>query len=47
MIVEFCCDDAAAMKDAPARREKAHAELRRWLAGDHRINNHYRGDHAA
>jgi catechol 2,3-dioxygenase-like lactoylglutathione lyase family enzyme len=47
MIVEFCCDDEAAMKDAPARQAKAHAELKRWLGGDHRINNTYRGDHAA
>ncbi|MGE0595566.1 MAG: VOC family protein [Hyphomonadaceae bacterium] len=47
MIIEFCCDDDAASKDAPARRAKAHAELKRWLAGDHSINNFYRGEHKA
>lgn len=47
MIIEFCHDDEAATKDAPARRAKAHAELKRWLAGDHSINNHYRHEHKA
>lgn len=47
MIIEFCHDDEAAMKDAPKRRAQAHAELKRWLAGDHRINNHYRRHEAA
>ncbi|MBI1252240.1 MAG: VOC family protein [Alphaproteobacteria bacterium] len=48
MIVEFCCDDEAAARDAPARRAKAHAELKRWLAGDHTVNNTYRhADRAA
>jgi catechol 2,3-dioxygenase-like lactoylglutathione lyase family enzyme len=47
MIIEFCCDDDAAAKDAPQRRAKAHAELKRWLAGDHSINNHYRSHEAA
>ncbi len=47
MIVEFCCDDPAAAKDEGTRRAKAHSELKRWLAGDHTINNHYRHDDAA
>jgi catechol 2,3-dioxygenase-like lactoylglutathione lyase family enzyme len=46
MIVEFCNDDAAAVKDQEKWREKAHAELRRWLAGDHTSNNTYRREHA-
>lgn len=48
MIIEFTHDDEAALQDADSRRAKAHSELKRWLAGDHSINNHYRGDsHAA
>ena len=42
MIVEFCCDDEQAVRDAAQWRAKAHAELRRWLAGDHTSNNNYR-----
>lgn len=47
MIVEFCCDDDEALKEADKRQAEAHSELRRWLAGDHSINNFYRGDEAA
>jgi catechol 2,3-dioxygenase-like lactoylglutathione lyase family enzyme len=44
MILEFTCDAPEALDpeaDA-ARRASAHAELARWLAGDHRNNNPYR-----
>ena len=47
MIVEFCCDDPRAAAGAAERRAKAHAELRRWLAGDHRTNNDFRHAEAA
>jgi catechol 2,3-dioxygenase-like lactoylglutathione lyase family enzyme len=44
MIVELTCDTPSAVKSdvAGARRQKAHAELERWLAGDHTSNNTYR-----
>lgn len=44
MIVELTCDAPGAVKPdlVQARREKAHGELRRWLAGDHTSNNTYR-----
>jgi glyoxylase I family protein len=47
LIVEFTVDppDAAAI-DA-IRRADAHAELARWMAGDHRTNNELRTPHAA
>ncbi|MBI1187014.1 MAG: VOC family protein [Alphaproteobacteria bacterium] len=45
MIVEFCCDDLLAIKDQDKWRSKAHAEMKRWLAGDHTSNNTYRGEH--
>jgi glyoxylase I family protein len=45
MIIEFTYDDAKADKDAGKRAKKAHAELKRWLAGDHKTNNHYRPTH--
>jgi catechol 2,3-dioxygenase-like lactoylglutathione lyase family enzyme len=47
MIVEFTCDTPSALEpeiDA-RRRATAHAELKRWLAGDRSNNNPYR--HAA
>lgn len=47
MIVEFCCDDPAASSGAEERRAKAHAELQRWLAGDHTNNNTFRHEEAA
>lgn len=42
MIVELCYDDAEASKSAGEWRAKAHAELKRWLAGDYTSNNFYR-----
>lgn len=47
MIVEFCCDDAAASNGEAERRAKAHGELKRWLAGDHSTNNMFRHEEAA
>jgi glyoxylase I family protein len=47
MIVEFCCDDDHAVKDAGKWRDKAHSEIKRWLAGDHTSNNNYRREHNA
>ncbi|WP_164155295.1 VOC family protein [Sandarakinorhabdus rubra] len=47
MIIEFTCDTPGALEPAidAERRATAHAELKRWLAGDRRNNNPYR--HAA
>ncbi|OJW68989.1 MAG: glyoxalase [Sphingomonadales bacterium 63-6] len=42
MIVEFTCDDPRAGDGAADRRARAHAELKRWLAGDHTNNNLFR-----
>jgi glyoxylase I family protein len=42
MIVEFTVDHADADKINATRRADAHAELKRWLAGDHRSNNMFR-----
>ena len=44
MLVELTCDAPEALREdvAQARREKAHRELARWLAGDHTSNNTYR-----
>jgi len=42
LILEFTWDSPEALRAAPALRAKAHAELRRWMAGDHRTNNEYR-----
>lgn len=44
MIVELTCDAPEATTKAAVaeRRRSAHAELKRWLAGDHRSNNTYR-----
>jgi glyoxylase I family protein len=39
MIVEFTCDDPRAAAGDAERKAKAHAELKRWLAGDHTSNN--------
>lgn len=47
MIVEFCCDDPRAADGASARKANAHAELKRWLAGDHTNNNMFRHEDAA
>ena len=42
MILEFTCDEPEALKQDGANRAKAHAELKRWMAGDHTPNNNYR-----
>ena len=47
MIVEFCCDDPSAAAGAEERKAKAHAELKRWLAGNHETNNTFRHAEAA
>ena len=47
MIVEFTLDAPEAGEINAARREDAHSELKRWLAGDHSINNNYRHEEHA
>ena len=42
MIVEFTLDAPHAAQINAIRARDAHAELRRWLAGDHRPNNDVR-----
>lgn len=42
MILELTVDNPEAAKDAHQRRATAHAELKRWLAGDHHSNNAFR-----
>jgi glyoxylase I family protein len=42
MIVELTVDAPNAATIAADRRNDAHSELRRWLAGDHTSNNSYR-----
>lgn len=42
MILEFTCDAPEAASLAGDKLATAHAELRRWLAGDHQENNTYR-----
>jgi hypothetical protein len=42
MIVELTVDAPNADAIAAGRRNDAHSELRRWLAGDHASNNSYR-----
>jgi glyoxylase I family protein len=42
MIVELTVDVPNAAEILADRRNDAHSELRRWLAGDHRSNNSYR-----
>ena len=42
MIVEFTLDHPDVEKINATRRADAHAELKRWLAGDHTSNNTYR-----
>jgi len=44
MIVELTCDMPSAVvpEVVKARHDRAHAELQRWLAGDHTSNNTYR-----
>jgi catechol 2,3-dioxygenase-like lactoylglutathione lyase family enzyme len=47
MILEFTCDEPAALEQEEANRAKARAELARWLAGDHTTNNNDRHAEAA
>jgi glyoxylase I family protein len=42
LIVELTVDDPRVDAINEARRADAHAELARWLAGDHTSNNRYR-----
>ena len=42
MIVEFTVDHPDAEQINATRRADAHAELKRWLAGDHSNNNMFR-----
>ncbi|MFL5283165.1 MAG: VOC family protein, partial [Rhodopila sp.] len=42
LIVEFTVDPPNAGEIEAIRRADAHAELARWMAGDHRINNDLR-----
>jgi catechol 2,3-dioxygenase-like lactoylglutathione lyase family enzyme len=47
MVLEFTCDDPRAAAGAEERRANAHAELKRWLAGNHNTNNQFRHAEAA
>ena len=42
LILEFTLDAPRAEDIKKDRRADAHAELKRWMAGDHRSNNTYR-----
>lgn len=42
MIVEFTVDHPEADKINAKRKQDAHSELKRWLAGDHTSNNMFR-----
>jgi glyoxylase I family protein len=42
MIVEFALDAPNAVETNATRRNQAHAELKKWLAGDHTSDNIYR-----
>ena len=42
LTVEFTYDDPKMAATDAERRANAHAELKRWLAGDHTSNNTYR-----
>jgi catechol 2,3-dioxygenase-like lactoylglutathione lyase family enzyme len=42
LIVEFTVDPPESGEIEATRRADAHAELARWLAGDHRVNNNLR-----
>jgi catechol 2,3-dioxygenase-like lactoylglutathione lyase family enzyme len=42
MILEFTCDPPDVAEIDALRRADAHGELRRWLAGDRRVNNQLR-----
>lgn len=43
MILELTVDNPEAAKGEQKRRATAHADLERWLVGDHRSNNTFRG----
>ena len=47
MTVEFTCDDPRAEEGDAEREASAHAELKRWLGGDHSTNNTFRHAEAA
>lgn len=47
MTVEFTHDDPRAADGAAERQANAHAELKRWLAGDWTSNNTFRSEEAA
>jgi glyoxylase I family protein len=47
MILEFTCDAPEAEELNKMRRQDAHSELKRWLGGDHRINNPFRHEEHA
>jgi len=47
MTVEFTCDDPRAAAGDAERQANAHAELKRWLGGDHTSNNTFRHAEAA
>src|ERR1051325_6191995 len=42
LILEFTCDPPNVAEIDALRRADAHSELRRWLAGDRRVNNRLR-----
>jgi hypothetical protein len=42
LILEFTRDAPQVDEIARTRRASAHADLKRWLAGDHTSNNTYR-----
>jgi catechol 2,3-dioxygenase-like lactoylglutathione lyase family enzyme len=42
MILEFTCDPPDVAEIDAMRRADAHSELKRWLAGDRRVNNQLR-----
>jgi glyoxylase I family protein len=44
LLLEFTVDPPDIAEIARVRRADAHAELRRWLAGDHTSNNRWRRD---
>ncbi len=46
LIVEFTVDPPDAARIDAIRRKDAHAELARWMAGDHRTNNDLRSHEA-
>jgi catechol-2,3-dioxygenase len=42
LILEFTLDHPNAAKINATRKENAHQDLKRWMAGDHTSNNTYR-----